>query len=338
MTKTPEPLAPPSAPGSPAAPESAGAAPAASADARTAGHSSGPRRALGRGLSALLPERPEPRPAAAETPVPPGAEQVRKILLDRIDPNPYQPRRAFDPERLEELAASIRADGLVQPVIVRPSGARYILIVGERRWRAARLAGLDEIPALVREISPDRLLEVTLIENIQREDLNPIEVAQAFARMARELHMVHEEIARRTGKDRATVTNLLRLLTLPEDIQQRIAAKQLSVGHAKAILAVETEDLQRKLAESAVQRGLSVRQVERLAQHYTQGSAAPDTDRPPADPNVKAAIAELERVLGTRVQVVMKGVRKGRVIIHYYSQADLDRIYSIIVGESGDEN
>ncbi|HYM11335.1 MAG TPA: ParB/RepB/Spo0J family partition protein, partial [Bryobacterales bacterium] len=170
MTKTPEPLAPPSAPGSPAAPESAAAAPAAaSADARTAGHPSGPRRALGRGLSALLPERPEPRPTAVETPVPPGAEQVRKIPLDRSDPNPYQPRRAFDPERLEELAASIRADGLVQPVIVRPSGGRYILIVGERRWRAARLAGLDEIPALVREISPDRLLEVTLIENIQRE-------------------------------------------------------------------------------------------------------------------------------------------------------------------------
>ena len=197
------------------------------------------RKALGRGLAALLPARG----VALKSDLPPGgaADQVQKLSLDLIDPNPYQPRRVFQSERLDELAQSIRSDGLIQPIVVRPNGARYTLVVGERRWRAARLAGLTEIPAVVHEIPADRLLEVTLIENIQREYLNAIETAQAFERMARELQISHEEIARRTGKDRTTITNLVRLLKLPPDIQQLVAEKRISVGHARAILGLPDE-------------------------------------------------------------------------------------------------
>src|SRR5712692_2544329 len=231
--------------------------------------SSPPRRALGRGLSALLPERTAPRPEAGAEAQPPDTGAIQKIAIDLIDANPYQPRRVFRAERLEELAQSIRSDGLIQPIVVQRNGGRYTLIVGERRWRAARLAGLEQIPAVIQEIPADRLLEVTLIENIQREDLNPIETAQAFERMARELNISHEEIARRTGKDRATITNVLRLLRLPADIQQLVIERRISWGHARAILGLPDEEHQRAVAEKAAAQGLSVRQVEHMIQRMT---------------------------------------------------------------------
>ncbi|MCS6902634.1 MAG: ParB/RepB/Spo0J family partition protein, partial [Myxococcales bacterium] len=180
-----------------------------------------------------------------------------------MDPNPTQPRVEFQPAHLQELADSIRLHGVLQPLIVRKNGERFELIAGERRWRAARLAGLTEVPVVIHDAAGDRLLELALIENIQREDLNAIEIAQAFDRLAKEFHLSHEEIGRRTGKDRPTVTNFIRLLKLPKDVQILIAERRLSMGQARALLGLPTEELQRTVAEKAVSQGLSVRQVER---------------------------------------------------------------------------
>ena len=290
--------------------------------------SSSPRKALGRGLSALLPERPAP--IASDESVAAGSELVQKLPLDLIEPNPYQPRRVFGQEAIEELAQSIRVDGLIQPIVVRRNGPRYSLVVGERRWRAARLAGLDHIPAIVQDIPQDRVLEVTLVENIQREDLNPIEIALALNRMIQELGLSHETLASRTGKNRTTVTNLLRLLRLPKDIQELVAEKRLSMGHARAILGLEDAQQQRAVAEKAAAQGLSVRQVERLVRKMLRPSDQALED--PIDPNVAAAVEEMERALGTKVRLVPQGDSKGQLEIEYYSAEDLDRIYEVIVG------
>lgn len=293
--------------------------------------SENPRRALGKGLSALLSSRTAPK-AEPSPPLPLAYDSVSHLPIALIDPNPLQPRTVFNQDRLKELADSIQANGIIQPLVVRPHRNRYQLVAGERRWRAARIAGLQEVPAVVQNVSDERLLEITLVENIQREDLNPIEVARAFDRLSRELNLNHDEIAHRTGKDRSTITNTLRLLKLPADVQQLVAEHRLSVGHARAILGLPTEELQRQVAEKSTSQGLSVRQVERLVQRMT----APREPKPPdevPDPNVKAAIAELERVLGTRVRITGRPDNRGSIEIDYYSPEDLDRIYSLIVGE-----
>jgi ParB family chromosome partitioning protein len=251
------------------------------------------------------------------------------IPIDDIDPSPDQPRRLFRDESLEELAQSIRVDGLIQPIVVQRSGARYVLVVGERRWRAAKLAGLTTIPAIVKEIASDRVLEVALVENIQREDLNPIEVAYALNRMLQEFHLSHEELAGRTGKDRTTITNLLRLLKLPGDIRELVADRAISMGHARALLSIDDPEEQRRLAKRVVEQDLSVRQVERLVQD--SAAAKKHRTQPPIDPNVAAAIESLERTLGTRVRLVPRGANKGRIEIEYNSAEDLDRIYAAIV-------
>lgn len=288
------------------------------------------RRALGRGLNSLIPTRPPAAPPAE--PAQASDHAVATLPIDAIDANPLQPRRVFQSERLEELAQSIRANGIIQPLVVRRTGDRYQLIAGERRWRAARLAGLAAVPAIVQDFPDDRLLEITLIENIQREDLNPIETAQAFERLSRELHLNHEEIGRRTGKDRTTITNLLRLLQLPADLQQLVAERRLSPGHARCLLGLPTVALQREVAEKAVAQGWSVRQVERMTQKMMETRDPKHVDEVQIDPNVKAAIEEMERVLGTRVRIVEKARQRGRIEIEYYSPEDLDRIYSAIVG------
>jgi ParB family chromosome partitioning protein len=294
---------------------------------------SAPRKALGRGLSALLPPRPTPgAEATADKPTSDEAgERVQRVSIELIDANPYQPRRVFDPDRLAELALSIRSEGIIQPIVVQRNGARYTLLVGERRWRAARMAGLEEIPCLVRHIPAERVLEVTLIENIQREDLNPIETAQAFERMVNELQLSHEEIAKRTGKDRTTVTNLLRLLRLPPDVQQLVGERRLSMGHARAILGLPGDEQQRRLAEKIVAQGLSVRQVERMVKQLTEPREPSEVEESKQDPNVTAAILEMEQALGTKVRIVAKGDDKGRIEIEYYSGEDLERIYTAIV-------
>jgi ParB family chromosome partitioning protein len=282
-----------------------------------------PRRALGKGLTALLPNR-----ATAEAP----QSAPYQIGISQIDPNPVQPRRVFDPERMQELANSIRANGVIQPIVVRPSGGRYQLVAGERRWRAARLAGLELVPVVIQDIPDDRLLEITLVENIQREDLNPIETALAFDRLARELNLSHEQIGERTGKDRSTITNLLRLLQLPPDLQALVANRRLSQGHARCLLGIP-EELQREVAEKVVAQGLSVRQVEGLTQRMNETRKPKSPKEITVDPNVKAAIQELERVLSTKVRIVEKSNNSGRIEIDYYSSEDLDRIYSAIIPE-----
>lgn len=286
-----------------------------------------PRKVLGRGLGALLPTRP-PEPLA-----PPPAEPAQTISIEAIDPNPLQPRRAFQADRLEELAQSIRANGIIQPLVVRRAGDRYQLVAGERRWRAAKLAGISQVPVVVREIPDDHLLEITLIENIQREDLNPIETAVAFERMMRELVLTPEQVGQRTGKDRTTIVNLIRLLQLPDDLQHLVADRRLTAGHARCLLSLPTIQLQREVAEKAVNQGWSVRQLERLTQKLIEGETPKRVDEVTLDPNVKAAIQEMERVLGTRVKIIEKARQKGRIEIEYYSSEDLDRIYSVIVGE-----
>ena len=283
------------------------------------------KKALGRGLSALL-------PSAVRTGLDPQST-VMQVPVAQIDPNPVQPRARFDTQALEELAASIRADGVLQPVLVRPDGDRYTLIVGERRLKASRLAGLASVPAIVRKIGPDKILEVTLIENIQREDLNPIEIARALERMLVDLHLTHEELAARTGLSRTSVTNHLRLLKLSPAVQRLVLEGKLQMGHARALLSVENSLQQETLAAHAAEAGLSVRQVEQQVRQLQQ---APRKRAPaPVDPNVAAAIEQLEHVLQAPVRLrLRKRGDRGRLEIAFSSQEQLAAIYDRIVGES----
>jgi ParB family chromosome partitioning protein len=293
------------------------------------------RKALGKGLSALLPGKQTPRPPE-HVPPPTVHGGVAQIPIDRIDPNPVQPRTTFEPDKLTELAQSIKANGIIQPLVLQRAGERYQLVAGERRWRAARLAGLASVPAVIQEFAQDRLLEVALIENIQREDLNPIEVAHALDRLATDYQLSHEEIGRRTGKERATVSNLIRLLKLPQEVQLLVAEHRLSMGHARALLALETSESQSEIAHRAAAQGLSVRQVERLVQaltsrRQTEAARSGTEPKPGPDPNVAAATRELESALGTRVRIVSQSPDRGRIEIEYFSIDELDRIYNLIV-------
>ncbi len=292
-----------------------------------------PRKVLGKGLNALLSSRTQAPTAAVPEPVETvRAEDAQFIPVDAIDANPLQPRRVFEPSRLAELAQSIQANGIVQPLVVRRFGERYQLVAGERRLRAAKLAGLDRVPVVVRDIPDERLLEITLIENIQREELNPIETAVAFDRLGQELNLTAEQVGSRTGKDRTTVLNFTRLLQLPPDLQQLVAERTLTQSHARCLLSLPTADLQREVAAKAVAQSWSVRQTERMTQKMIEGRQAKHVDEVQVDPNVRAAIGELERALGTKVRIVEKA-RGGRIEIDYYSQEDLDRIYGAIVKE-----
>jgi ParB family chromosome partitioning protein len=297
------------------------------------------RRPLGRGLSSLLPPRPS-QPAEAP-PIIPAKSLTGNALtslalpIDKISPNPVQPRTMFRADRLEELAASIRANGIIQPLIVRRIGETYQIVAGERRWRAAKLAGFTEVPVIVQDIADPQMLELALIENIQREDLNPIETAHAYERLGRELGLSQEEIGRRTGKDRTSITNMIRLLRLPDEVQLLLAEHRLSMGHARAILALDSAEEQIRLAEKTSAQGLSVRQVETLVQEAT--SDQPKRGGRPKreasqDPNVAAAVGEMERALGTRVRIAELTDQRGKIEIDYYSQAELDRLFQHIVG------
>lgn len=292
---------------------------------------------LGRGLSSLLPPRSSV-PVAATSSSPKSLNGLA-ISIDAIAPNPVQPRTVFRPERLEELAASIRANGIIQPLIVRRVGEAYQIVAGERRWRAARLAGLTEVPVIVQEIADPKMLELALIENIQREDLNPIETAWAYERLGRELGLSQEEIGKRTGKERSTITNMLRLLRLPDEVQLLLAEQRLFMGQARAILALDSAEDQIRLAEKAAAQGLSTRQVEALVQEANSvqpkrsGRAKRDAAQ---DPNVAAAVDQLERALGTRVKIIELSDQRGKIEIEYYSQAELDRLYQHIVGTDGE--
>jgi len=305
-----------------------------------------PRKVLGKGLSALLPTRPATKlpeheivtaPPAPRPALPEHFEEFQSIALTSIQPGGQQPREMFDLDKLMELTQSIKANGVLQPIIVhRAENGRYKIVAGERRWRAAGLAGLKEIPALVRTVDSNRLLELSLIENIQREDLNAIEVATAFYRLAADHGLSHEQIAERTGKDRSTVTNFLRLLKLGERVQNELRSGAISVGHARALLNLTDEDQQAQICQKIIANKLSVRDVEGLVKHLTDprflSQVTENKDEAaPVDANVRAALEEIQMALGTRVKLVAKANGAGRLEIEYYSADDLDRIYSVIV-------
>lgn len=303
-----------------------------------------PRKALGKGLSALLPSRaPAAAPSGhAVTPSearhdpPDYFEEFQSIPIEQISRSEEQPRESFNAEKIDELAQSIRANGLIQPITVHRNGpAKYTIIAGERRWRAASLAGLKEIPALIRTVKNEQRLELALIENLQREDLNPIEVATGFQRLASEYGLSHEEIARRTGKDRSTVTNFLRLLRLSSKIRSELTRGTLTMGHARALLNIPDESEQWRACEQILAKGLSVRETERLVKNLTTSPKEREhgrtADTQPMDPNIRAALDEIERALGTKVRLVPRSEKAGRLEVEYYSQDDLDRIYSVIV-------
>jgi ParB family chromosome partitioning protein len=277
------------------------------------------RTALGKGLSALLKDREAT-----------GDQELVELDVSQLEPNRFQPRQIFAETKLEELAESIKEHGLVQPIVARRYGDRFQIIAGERRLRAAQRLGLAKVPVLVKTVSDERLLETSLIENIQRENLNPIEEAKAYQRLAREFSLTQDQVAQRTGKDRSTITNSLRLLKLPDQIQQLVLDEKLSMGHARALLALDNVAAQHTLAERCLHQGWSVRQLERAVAVLKAGEPTPDAKR--IDPNVKAALERLERALATRVSI-QQSKNKGRIVIEYYSQEELQRLYEYLIRE-----
>jgi ParB family chromosome partitioning protein len=274
------------------------------------------KQALGKGLGALIPDLSllddKERKALG----------INEIELDKIVPNEYQPRKHFDDDKLKELAASIKEQGVIQPVIVHKMRSGYQLIAGERRWRAARLAGLKTIPALVKEATRRELLEMALIENIQREDLNPLEAAEAYKRLQDEFKLTQEDLAKRVGKERSTVTNFLRILGLPKEVRQEIAAGSLSMGHAKALLSLERVRDQLRSAALIVKKGLSVREAEAIA---TRLKNPPREKKVRQSHELKAVAEKLTKTLGTKVSIAARS-KGGRIVIEYYSTEELDRI------------
>jgi ParB family chromosome partitioning protein len=277
------------------------------------------RLALGKGLSALIPDVPEPHASTIEADI------------DRLTPNDFQPRVHVDDARLEELAQSIKANGVIQPIIVRKIDDRFQIIAGERRWRAAKLAGLLRVPVVVRDVVEGQeksLLEVALIENIQREDLNPIEEAMAYRRLADQFQLRQEDIAAAVGKDRASIANVVRLLRLPEEVRSEVASGRLSMGHARALLSLPDEADQRRTARDVIARSLSVRETESLVKKIVESGvpareAAPSTQ---VDVHTRAAEDRLKLLLGTRVRIIRRGTR-GRIEIDFGSEEELIRIY-----------
>ena len=277
------------------------------------------RQALGRGLSALIPDKP---PQASDAP----ASTPLELDLDLLEPNTEQPRLNMDEARLEELAQSLKSSGLIQPIVVRPlPEGRYEIIAGERRWRAAQRAGLLKVPVVVRNIPAEQRLELALVENIQRENLNPIEEAKAYARMAEQLSLTQEEIATKVGKDRATVANYQRLLTLPTEVQAEVAARVLTMGHARALVGLSDAALQRRVARDVRARDLSVRETEALVKKLRVPPETRPRDRT-SDVHTRAAEQELRRALGTQVRVV-RTRRGGRIEVQFTSEDELQRLY-----------
>ncbi len=277
------------------------------------------RQALGRGLSALIPE----------SPAPPSQERALDVDTDLLRPNKFQPRTEMNDERIDELARSIKAQGIIQPIIVRRVDSAYEIVAGERRWRAAQRAGLLKVPVVVRDIPEDRLLAVALIENIQRQDLNPIEEAHAYRRLADEFHLTQEQIADAVGKERSSIANTVRLLRLPQEVRTNVASGALSMGHARALLGLNDEQALLGLARDIAARNLSVRETEALirkAQAPERKKEAPQTDV-----HTRAAEEKLRLALGTRVRIARRG-KGGRVEIEFANEDELQRVYELLTG------
>ena len=281
------------------------------------------RPALGRGLSALIPDAP-PAPTVAPASAPAASDRPLEIDSDLLRPNRFQPRVHVDDAKIDDLARSIRTNGIIQPIVVRKVDGAYEIVAGERRWRAAQRAGLMRVPVVVRDIPDDRLLAAALIENIQREDLNPIEEAQAYRRLGDDFHLTQEQIADAVGKDRSSVANYVRLLRLPHEIRENVAAGTLSMGHARAVLALTDEAAQLRLARDVVAKQLSVRETEVLVKKAA--APPPKHEEPEKDVHTRAAEEKMRFALGTRVRIVRKG-KGGRLEIDFASEDELHRIY-----------
>lgn len=283
------------------------------------------RKALGKGLSALITQ---------DTDI--TKETINEMDVDLIDPNPEQPRSRFPEENLNELAQSIKNNGIIQPIIVRTKNGRYEIIAGERRWRAAQRAGLQKVPVVVKEVSDDKLLELALIENIQRQELNAVEEAKAYRKLVDTIGLTQEMIAERVGKNRTVITTYLRLLKLPAEIQKLIEEEKISAGHGRALLMTDDTDAQKRIANMIVEMSLSVREAEKAVKRIKRGGGQltekQKKSKPKIDANTKAAETKLRRHLGTNVNIIPDGNGTGgKISIEYYGETDLDRIYKIIL-------
>jgi len=282
------------------------------------------KKGLGRGLSALIPAVAEPKTESSQESLP------KQVAVDRITTSPFQPRRSFDETKIDELASSIRNQGIIQPLIVRPKNDGFELIAGERRWRAAMRAGLSHVPILVRDASDHEAMQIALVENLQREDLNAIEEANGYRRLQEEFHWSQEEMAEKVGKSRPAIANSLRLLTLPSEVQQEVASGNMPAGQARALLGLHTEPLIISACREVIAKGLSTRETEKMVRTLLVGRRR-RRQTPLLDPDLKSIVEELQRTLGTRVRLMPKArTAKGKVEIEYYSAADLERIVETI--------
>ena len=283
------------------------------------------RKVLGRGLSALL----------GDEPVNSSGEEFLEVELDLIEPNAEQPRTRFTEENLESLAQSIRANGIVQPILLRRRGSRYQLVAGERRWRAAQRVGLQKIPAIIKEVSDEKLLEIALVENIQRQELNAIEEAKAYRKLIDSIGLTQEMVAERVGKGRTVITTFLRLLKLPEDIQSLVEEEKITAGHARALLMTDNADFQKRVAKSIIEMALSVRETEKAIKRLNRGESQvvdKTTVKPILDANGKAAETKLKRYFSTNVRIVPNGKGTGgKIEMEYYGETDLNRIYELML-------
>lgn len=280
------------------------------------------KKGLGRGLSALIPSAAEAKREASES-------STVEVAVDRITPSPFQPRRAFDEGKIAELAGSIRNQGIIQPLVVRPKSDGYELIAGERRWRAAMNAGLTRVPVVVRQASDQEALQLALVENLQREDLNPIEEANGYRRLQEEFNWSQEEMAERVGKSRPAIANSLRLLSLPAEVQREVSAGNLPAGQARALLGLHTEALIVSACRDVIAKGLSTRETEKMVRLLLVGRKR--RRAPLVDPDMKSLVEDLQRALGTKVRLLPRArTQKGRIEIEYYTLPDLERIIATI--------
>jgi ParB family chromosome partitioning protein len=282
------------------------------------------KRGLGRGLGALIPSDHNASPEEGG---------VKLVPVTAVSPNPHQPRSSLDEQKLKELADSIKEHGLIQPLIVTQTDGGYTLIAGERRWRACQLAGMQDVPVVVKEATPQEMLELAIIENIQRADLNPLEEAYAYQQLSEDFDLTHEQIAQRMGKGRSTITNLIRLLDLPENIQQAVADGRISGAHGRALLPLPNATMQTNVMNDIIKFNLSVRQVEARVTTLLSAKKPRSRPRPGLPVELEALQMQFQETLGTKVNIEASGKGKGRVIIHYYSDEELQAVYDAIIGE-----
>lgn len=286
------------------------------------------KRGLGKGLGALIPSAEVSRGTDSGTPT-----GTVEVAVDRISPNPHQPRQIMNQKQLQELADSIEEHGLIQPLVVTQVGSSYQLIAGERRWRASQLAGLTSVPVVVKETTPQQMLELAIVENIQRADLNPLEEAQAYAQLMEEFGLTQEVVAERVGKSRTAVANTVRLLNLPDQIKEALAANQITEGHARALLSLKKERDQLNMLATIISKGLNVRQTEALVRQMVTGDKTARPKRSPLTAHDKAMLTRFESKLGTRIELNRAEEETGKLVIHFYSQEELQAIFNAILGD-----